>query len=146
MKKLIPIFLAVLCLTACGNEQVKNPDTLSTAVISSSDSVTAKNTLNSLNESTVATLTADKIDASNIGDLSDYDVLYIDKSVVETGGFNASAVEEYVSNGGSVFLDNDVYNVFDKEFIGAEDFITIDSCHQYLLSSCLCLHLLTALK
>ena len=49
MKKLIPIFLAVLCLTACGNEQVKNPDTLSTAVISSSDSVTAKNTLNSLN-------------------------------------------------------------------------------------------------
>ena len=39
MKKLIPIFLAVLCLTACGNEQVKNPDTLSTAVISSSDSV-----------------------------------------------------------------------------------------------------------
>ena len=69
MKKLIPIFLAVLCLTACGNEQVKNPDTLSTAVISSSDSVTAKNTLNSLNESTVATLTADKIDASNIGDL-----------------------------------------------------------------------------
>mgnify|MGYP003158855766 CR=1 FL=1 len=47
MKKLIPIFLAVLCLTACGNEQVKNPDTLSTAVISSSDSVTAKNTLNS---------------------------------------------------------------------------------------------------
>ena len=94
MKKLIPIFLAVLCLTACGNEQVKNPDTLSTAVISSSDSVTAKNTLNSLNESTVATLTADKIDASNIGDLSDYDVLYIDKSVVETGGFNVSAVEE----------------------------------------------------
>lgn len=87
MKKLIPIFLAVLCLTACGNEQVKNPDTLSTAVISSSDSVTAKNTLNSLNESTVATLTADKIDASNIGDLSDYDVLYFDKSVVETGGF-----------------------------------------------------------
>ena len=82
MKKLIPIFLAVLCLTACGNEQVKNPDTLSTAVISSSDSVTAKNTLNSLNESTVATLTADKIDASNIGDLSDYDVLYIDKSVL----------------------------------------------------------------
>ena len=128
MKKLIPIFLAVLCLTACGNEQVKNPDTLSTAVISSSDSVTAKNTLNSLNESTVATLTADKIDASNIGDLSDYDVLYIDKSVVETGGFNASAVEEYVSNGGSVFLDNDVYNVFDKDFIGAEDFVTIDSC------------------
>ena len=128
MKKLIPIFLAVLCLTACGNEQVKNPDTLSTAVISSSDSVTAKNTLNSLNESTVATLTADKIDASNIGDLSDYDVLYIDKSVVETGGFNVSAVEEYVSNGGSVFLDNDVYNVFDKDFIGAEDFVTIDSC------------------
>ena len=93
MKKLIPIFLAVFCLTACGNEQVKNPDTLSTAVISSSDSVTAKNTLNSLNESTVATLTADKIDASNIGDLSDYDVLYIDKSVVETGGLDAVEYE-----------------------------------------------------
>ncbi len=24
------------------------------------------------------------------------------------------------------FLDNDVYNVFDKDFIGAEDFVTID--------------------
>ncbi len=49
------------------------------------------------------------------------------KALSETGGFNASAVEEYVSNGGSVFLDNDVYNVFDKDFIGAEDFVTIDS-------------------
>ena len=67
MKKLIPIFLAVLCLTACGNEKVKNPDTLSTAGISSSDRVTAKNTLNSFNESTVATLTAGKIDGSTNG-------------------------------------------------------------------------------
>ncbi len=102
-KNLYQYFLQCFVLRRAEIEQVKNPDTLSTAVISSSDSVTAKNTLNSLNELTVATSTADKIDVSNIGDLSDYDVLYIDKSVVETGGFNASAVEEYVSNGGSVF-------------------------------------------
>lgn len=129
MKKLIPLFIFALCLTGCaGKIHVENPDTLTAAVISSGDSVTAKNVYNSLNESTVATLAAEKIDASQIKDLSDYDVLYIDKSVAQAESFDVSAVQNYVQNGGSVFLDNEVYDVFDKDFIGAEDFVTVDSC------------------
>ena len=43
MKKLIPLFILALCLTGCaGKIQVENPDTLSAAVLSLGDSVTAK--------------------------------------------------------------------------------------------------------
>lgn len=129
MKKLIPLFILALCLAGCGETvKVENPDTLKAAVISAADSVTAKNTYNALNESTVATLTAERLDVSQTSNLSDYDVLYIDKSVTETPDFDAAAVQEYVSNGGSVFLDNEVYGVFDSDFIGALEFVALDAC------------------
>ena len=128
MKKLIPLFFAVLCLTACVKGQVENPDILSAAVLSAADSVTADNTFNMLKESMAATLREDRLDAAAVNDLSKYDLIYIDKSVAALPSFDASAVENYVSDGGSVFLDNELYDVFDKDFIGAEDFTTIDDC------------------
>ena len=129
MKKLIPLFVLALCLTGCaGKNQVENPDTLTAAVISSGDSVTAKNTYNMLKESTVATLRADKVDASRIGNLSGYDVIYVDKSVTEQQDFDAKALQDYVQNGGSVFLDNETYSVFDADFIGAAEFVPVEGC------------------
>jgi hypothetical protein len=81
MKKLIPLFVIALCLTGCaGKITVDNPDVLTAAVISADGSVSAKNTYNALNESMVATLSADKVNAADMGDLSGYDVIYIDKS------------------------------------------------------------------
>lgn len=128
MKKLIPILFLALVLSACGKFEVKNPDTLAAAVLSAENSVSAKNTYNTLNESVVATLTVDKIDASTLGSMSGYDMIYIDKSMAEADNFNASAVQEYVKKGGSVFLDNELYDTFDKDFIGAEEFVPIESC------------------
>lgn len=128
MKKLIPLFLAALCLTACKGVQVKNPDMLKAAVLSDADSVTAKNTYKALNESTVATLTADRVDASQTEYVNNYDMVFVDRSVLESPNFDAKALESYVQSGGSVFLDNDTYSVFDKEFIGAEDFVPVAGC------------------
>ena len=129
MKKLIPLFILALCLTGCaGKIQVENPDTLSAAVLSLGDSVTAKNTYNMLNESTVATLRADKVDASRMGNLSGYDVIYVDKSVTEQPDFDAKALQDYVLSGGNVFLDNETYSVFDADFIGAAEFVPVDGC------------------
>lgn len=127
MKKLIPLIFAALCLTACGKTQVNNPDMLKTAVISDDTSVTAKNAYNLLENSTVATLTVDNINAAQ-SSLSDYDVIYVDKSVVNSASFDAKAMQNYVQNGGSVFLDNETYQIFDKEFIGAEDFAPVAEC------------------
>ncbi len=129
MKKLIPLLLLALCFTGCAKKgQVENPDILTAAVLSSGDSITAKNTYNLLNESTAATLTAEKVDTSDMADLSDYDVVYIDKSVVNSDDFDKDTVQEYVKNGGSVFLDNELYDVFDKDFIGAEEFVSVEEC------------------
>lgn len=126
MKRLIVLFLAAACLAGCSKIEVEDPDVLKAAVLSTSESVTAKNTLNLLKESTVATLTARKINGK--GNLSDFDVIYIDKSVIQMSSFNPSAVEEFVNGGGCVFLDNEVYGSFSPEFIGASEFVEIGAC------------------
>lgn len=128
MKRLIPILFFALVLSSCGKYEVKNPDMLTAAVMSYGDSVSAKNTYNTLNESTIATLTADKTDVSSSDNISGYDIIYIDKSIKDSENFDKNAIQEYVKKGGSVFLDNETYDVFDKEFIGAEDFINIENC------------------
>lgn len=130
MKKIIPLLLCVLCLTACGRAQVKvnNPDTLTAVVLSEPDSVTAKNTLSLLKSSTVATLAAGRADASRTSDIYGYDMVYVDRSVVNSPSFDASFVQDYVRAGGSVFLDNETYDLFDKDFIGAEDFVPVEGC------------------
>jgi hypothetical protein len=115
-------------MTACAKTQVQNPDTLTAAVLCTSDSVTAKNAYNLLGESTVATLMTTKIDISQPYSLSNYDIVYVDKSVADADNFDKSAVQSYVRSGGNVFLDNELYDVFDKDFIGAEDFVDLEEC------------------
>lgn len=127
MKKLILLLLPVLCLAGCAKTvQVHNPDVLSAVVVSSADSITAKNAYIGLTESSAATLTADKTDS--VQNLSDYDIIYVDKSVKQLEDFNAQTVQECASNGAFVFLDNEVYDLFDKDFIGASDFVTVNGC------------------
>lgn len=126
MKRLIPIFILIMCLVGCSNGEITDGDTLNLAVVSQDGSVTARNALAGLEESTIATVEATRVSSDEIGDLSEYDALYIDKSVAENADFNAKIIQDYVFGGGNVFLDNDVYDLFDKEFIGAEDFVTVD--------------------
>ena len=125
IKKLILLFITLLCISGCSQITVKNPDILTCAVVSKEDSQTGKNTYNLLNESTVATLKSDIIDASNLQDLSKYDILYIDKSVIEVDNFDLYSVQRYVAKGGNVFLDNELYDIFTYDFIGAENFVEL---------------------
>lgn len=130
MKKIIALILSVICLSSCANFTARDTEQVSglrAAVISSGDSVSAKNTYNGLNTSMAAMLEADRLNSAALGDLSGYSVLYIDKSAAQTG-IDKNAVQEFVNRGGSVFLENELYDLFDKEFIGAEDFVTVDEC------------------
>ncbi len=92
MKRLIPFLFLILILTACADTSgVENPDRLSAAVMTASDSVTGENAYRGLNESAVATLTVKKIDTSE-SNLSDYDLLYIDRSAARAD-FDKTAVQ-----------------------------------------------------
>lgn len=148
MKKLITVLSIVLCLAAAlaafcffkgantpgvpDNEPERDiiaaPDVLRTAVIAADGSVSAENAYDLLYNSTVATLETELIGETETSRLSDYDIVYIDKSVTASGSFDAAAVQEYVRNGGSVFLDNALYSVFDYDFIGASEFVPVSSC------------------
>lgn len=126
MKRLIPLLLLALCLAGCGTI-TREPDPLTAAVLSAGDSITAKNAYNSLCNSSVSTLKADRLDASNLGSLSDYDIIYIDKSAAQVWDLDTSVIEAYVEKGGNVFLDNELYNLFSKDFIGAADFAAVNT-------------------
>ncbi len=130
MKKIIPLFFLALCLTSCGAKtEIENPDVLRAAVLGAADSVSAVNAYNFLNESTAATLTADMTDKSDASALSEYDIIYIDKSAVNLPSFDAKTIEACVSDSGvSVVLDNELYNYFDYDFIGAAEFVPVNGC------------------
>ena len=123
----IALAVGVFFLARAYNFETDNPDTLRAAVVSFGESASAENTYNILQSSAAATLETDKLDAS-VTDYSGYDILYIDKSVTSAPNFNSAAVEDFVMGGGSVFLDNETYTLFNKEFIGAADFAYVDGC------------------
>ena len=136
IKKLMPLFLSVLCLTSCANIngiKVENPDTLTAAVLYANGSKTAQNAYDTLKKSTAAALTADMIDMSKRANLSRYDILYIDKSIANMPSFDPKTIQSYVSDGGgSVVLDNELYTVFDSDFIGAAEFRPLGGCPIYM--------------
>ncbi|MCH5185821.1 MAG: VCBS repeat-containing protein [Oscillospiraceae bacterium] len=128
MKVLILTIIMFFVSLVCGSSELTNPDSLRAAIIAADESVTAKNAYDLLCGSTVATLEADIIDASETDRLSDFEIIYVDKSVAESGSFDAAALQEYVQKGGSVFLDNETYSLFDYDFIGASKFVPLKSC------------------
>ncbi|MBR0089452.1 MAG: hypothetical protein IJP94_06405, partial [Clostridia bacterium] len=132
MKKIAAIIAIVLAasvyfLARAYNFETEKPDTLRAAVVYYGESASADNTYLSLKTSSAAMLETDKLDAS-ASDFGGYDILYIDKSVTFAPSFNSAAVERFVSDGGSVFLDNETYDLFSREFIGASDFAYVDGC------------------
>ena len=119
--KTILIVLCMLLLCSCKAQQIDNGDTLRAGVISAES---GSDTYKQLCRSMIATLDAEELSSAD-GDLSGYDMLFIDKSMANK---DLSAVEDYVKNGGSVFLDNALYNSFDADFIGAEKFVKLEKC------------------
>lgn len=87
-------------------------------------------TLDYLKQPTLMNLSVGGIDVSKSFDLKGLDILYLDKSII--GADNISKIRDAVVNftesGGSVFLDNAFYDVFDKKFIGAKSFVKVAGC------------------
>lgn len=133
MKKILLIFAAALTLflSSCGaaNETIDNPDIINAAFLASDECISVgSNAYNQLQSSILATLETELISPSMNADLSEYDLIYIDKSVIGDESFSPGVIESYVYDGGSVFLDNELYSVFTNEFLGAEAVEKIEGC------------------
>lgn len=133
MKKLFLTFAAatVLLLSSCGviHETIDNPDIINAAFLCSDECISnGSNAYNQLKNSILATLETELLSPSMRADLSEYDLIYIDKSVISDEKFSASDIESYVYDGGSVFLDNELYSVFSKAFLGAAEIKKIEGC------------------
>lgn len=120
-----------LLLSSCGaiNDTIENPDIIKAAFLCSDECISVgSNAYNQLQSSILATLETELISPSMDANLSEYDLIYIDKSVISEESFSSGVIEAYVYDGGSVFLDNELYSVFNSDFLGAERVEKIESC------------------
>lgn len=133
MKKALLTLAAAmtLLLSSCGviHETIDDPDIINAAFLCSDECISVgSNAYNQLQSSILATLETELISPSMHAELSEYDLIYIDKSVIGDENFVPSDIESYVYDGGSVFLDNELYSVFNKQFLGASDIVKIEGC------------------
>lgn len=141
MKRLLCCLLALLLLTGCSAvrdaavtepspstqelppvERSENDYALSAAVLSAGEGTSEL--LYSLQQALVLNLSVSEIKADAQTDLSRYDMLYLDESLLQAPELQSIAenVESYVANGGAVFVPNCFYNTFPTEFFGAKGF------------------------
>ncbi len=61
--------------------------------------------------------------------LSEFQILYLDKSIIGKERFNSSKdnIIEYVKNGGYLFVEDSFYNEFPLDFLGAKEFHEIET-------------------
>lgn len=133
MKKIFISLIAamLLMLSSCGiiEEKIDNPDIINAAFLCSDECIRdGSNAYNQLQSSMLATLETEMISPAMDVDLSEYDLIYIDKSAAGAEGFNTGEIESYVYNGGSVFLDNELCRSFSLEFMGAERIENVNGC------------------
>lgn len=125
--KTLFVVLCTLLLCSCAADTQKNDgDTLRAGVLCEER---GSDMYKQVSRSLIATLEAEEVTSANT-DLSQYDILFIDKSMADE---DLSAVTSFVKNGGSVFLDNALYESFDADFIGAEDFVKVEKCPTELI-------------
>lgn len=125
----IKTFLIALCallLCSCTTHRADEGDILRAGVICAEN---GSDMYKQVSRSLIATLEAEELTSAD-GDLSRFDILFIDKSMADA---DLSPVTRFVENGGSVFLDNALYNSFDADFIGAEEFVRLDKCPTELI-------------
>lgn len=134
MKKILVILAAAMTfmLCSCGviiEEKIEDPDIINAAFLCSDACIRdGSNAYNQLQSSILATLETEIISPAMDVDLSEYDLIYIDKSVIDEPSFSAGKIESYVYDGGSVFLDNELYNLFSLDFLGAQRIEKIEGC------------------
>ncbi len=82
-----------------------------------------------LDQSLLLNFSARALEASSVDELSDFDVVYADESIISSD--NSAELSEkliaFVESGGSIFLSNGFWNFFPADFIGASGFEKISS-------------------
>jgi len=82
-------------------------------------------------QSLVVDLIAEPISLNNFHsmDLSEWDVIYLDKSVIGNEMFEnyKKEIMDFVKEGGFLFLEDEFYNQFPLEFLGASRFESLES-------------------
>ena len=92
------------------------------------DSLTWEDTLSRLEQPLLLGFDAEAVDISGGYDLSGYDILYPDESIMTAAnaGTLRDDVISYAQNGGAVYLTNGFYDFFPAEFFGAKSFREVD--------------------
>ncbi|MBZ2175122.1 VCBS repeat-containing protein [Schnuerera sp. xch1] len=77
-------------------------------------------------QSLLTNLSTEPISLDNLDkmDLSEWNIIYLDKSVIGKGKFNnfKQEIMDFVRDGGFLFLEDEFYNQFPLEFLGAKSF------------------------
>ena len=92
------------------------------------DSRIWEDTLSRLEQPLLLGFDAEAVDISGGYDLSGYDILYPDESIMTAAnaGTLRDDVISYAQNGGAVYLTNGFYDFFPAEFFGAKSFREVD--------------------
>ncbi|WP_221567014.1 VCBS repeat-containing protein [Alkalihalobacillus sp. TS-13] len=128
MKKTILAFTIVILLLEVYFLMVFNskPQVIDTLVIYEKDSDEHIDAYQHLRQTLVANTNVETMPISvlNSVDLTNYEVIYLDPSIIGSKYFDHSKapIEHFVKEGGYLFLENEFYKEFPKDFIGARDF------------------------
>lgn len=131
--------LCLLTLSACATPRAKPTPSLQTrggtygmhaAVLydASQEGKGWQETLGYLQQSTLVNLEVSALPIGQDVSLDTYDILYLDSSLAKANQSVTKHIVDYTAAGGTVVLDNSLYGLFDKSFLGASDFVPVTSC------------------
>ncbi len=100
---------------------------LKVAVLYSGDENVCRDSLSHLNLASFASMKVSAIELERVESLSDiskYDIIYPDKTVLQQDreNFLNELFNEYVYNGGNLFVTNEFVSVLDKQLLGIESY------------------------
>ncbi|HZX21666.1 MAG TPA: hypothetical protein VFF25_04690, partial [Clostridia bacterium] len=103
---------------------------LKVAVVYAGEDSSWRDTYSHLEQSLLLNMSVDAIDVENEdSDFSLYDIIYLDRSIKEVS--NKEQIQEdlvrFTNQGGGLFLENQLWDFFDKDFIGARGFKKLES-------------------
>lgn len=92
-------------------------------------------TYSHLEQPLIANMEADAIDIENeTVNLSLYDAVYLDESIMQSPKKDEikEAIIQFTTEGGGLFIENQFWNFFSKDFIGAEEFVKLSAAPKSL--------------
>ena len=102
---------------------------LKAVVIYAGEDSAWKDTYSHLKQSLLLNMSVDAVNAENENlDFSLYDIVYLDRSLkgVSNKKQMQEALVQFTARGGGLFLENEFWDFFDKDFIGAKEFIKLE--------------------